>query len=82
MPLSKEKNRERMRQLRAVQPKLDNPTEFVQPNWLLHPTKNLSFHMRICPDYNPLHPGDHFDHCPLSNPKPIFPNSPDGRRYN
>ena len=38
------------------------------PDWLLHPNVHLAHHMRVCPDYDPLNPGDHFEHCKLSNP--------------
>ena len=62
MPLSKARNRERMRRLRSVQPKSGLPQWVVQPNYY------LLGHLRICPDYNPVQPKNHFDHCPFINP--------------
>lgn len=77
MPLSKERNRERMRQLRAVQPNL----EVVQPNVY------LAAHMKVYPQgFNPdgsyresySEKSDPFINPLLRPPEPL-PNCPDGR---
>uniref|UniRef100_A0A6M3IS23 Uncharacterized protein n=1 Tax=viral metagenome TaxID=1070528 RepID=A0A6M3IS23_9ZZZZ len=67
MPLSKERNRERMRVARSlVQPKPD--TAIPKPAWLVQPNAYLSGHMAYCPDYNPVKPSDHWKHCPFISP--------------
>ena len=79
MPLSKEKNRERMRLLRSVQPN----SEVVQPKPM---NRYLAVHIRgypegfnpdgsYCQDYDPkLDPSIN----PLLRPPCHLPNSPDG----
>ena len=63
MPLSKEKNRERMRAQR-----LGCTQAQVIPDWVLRPNTYLSGHMAYCPDYDPVQPGLHFEHCPFVDP--------------
>jgi len=38
------------------------------PDWVACPNQYLAGHLSVCPGYNPLDPGDHFDHCPYVNP--------------
>ena len=67
MPLSKARDRERKRKERAsVQPSFFS----VQPNpdWLVQPNQYLLGHLRVCPDYNPLEPREHWGTCPYVNP--------------
>ena len=63
MPLSKEKQRQWMKAHRQC-----HVIPSVIPNWVKHPNPYLAGHLAVCPDYNPEHPGDHFDHCPYVNP--------------
>ena len=60
MSLSKERNKERMRLLRSVQPKS------VLPAWVVQPNQYLKGHLSVCLDYT----GNikHFDNCPYINP--------------
>ena len=44
----------------CVQPKL--------PEWVAQPNRFLEAHLRVCPDYDPVIPRDHFDRCPYINP--------------
>lgn len=69
MPLSKERNRERMRLLRScvqpnsvanVQPKFDPFPEFVQPN------RYLAAHIRAYPEYEALRRAGTYD--PMKDP--------------
>jgi len=69
MPLSKERNRERMReQMRIKRAMLQPKSKMLQPDWIEHPNVYLAAHLRICPDYNPVQPSNHFDHCPYIDP--------------
>ena len=64
MPLSKAKQAEYMREYRkrSVIPKVDS----VIPNWVAQPNRYLQAHLNVCPDYNPVTPGNHFDRCPYT----------------
>ena len=77
MPLSKARDKERKRLERSVQPNSNPPTWIVQPN------PYLAAHLRVCPDYDPVQPNNHFEHCPYVNPslrpREPLPNCPDGR---
>jgi len=84
MPLSKVKNRERMREARRVQPKaavvqpkvdalqlkskgtkqVVSSKPPVQPNVNRYLTTRLS----VCPDYDVIKPGDHWETCKYINP--------------
>jgi len=74
MPLSKARDRERKRLAKV---RLENEVVYqpsVLPEWVAEPNAYLSGHLRVCPGYDPLHPGDHFDQCPFIDP--LFqPNS-------
>ena len=64
MPLSKIKKAEYMRERR----KQKSVGLSVIPNWVTNPNRYLASHLRVCPDYNPNQPSDHFEHCPYVNP--------------
>ena len=54
------------------------------PDWVVKPNRYLLAHLRVCPDYDPVRPGDHFKNCPYVNPLmrsvgPNLPNCPDER---
>ena len=74
MPLSKARDRERKRRERAsVQLSFSTvqPNFFwvhSKPEWLVQPNQYLLGHLRVCPDYNPLNPGEHWETCPYVNP--------------
>ncbi len=72
MPLSKEKKVEYQREYRRRQKLGITQAQIAQPpvipNWVLHPNAYLSGHLRYCPDYDPVQPGDHFEHCPFVDP--------------
>ena len=75
MPLSKARNRERMReQMRVKRQMLQPSSHSVIPDWVLHPNPYLLGHLSVCPDFNPVRPSDHFDHCPYINPLYVRPN--------
>ena len=76
MPLSKKRQAQWMRNYRkSVIPKSGS----VIPNWVAHPNRYLSAHLRVCPNYDPVKPSDHFEHCPYINPvkpsEPVIPKS-------
>ena len=63
MPLSKKRDKERKQQAKVFQPNSN-----LIPKWIAEPNKYLTGHMNYCSDYDPVKPGDHFDHCPFVNP--------------
>lgn len=68
MSLSKARDAERKRLARAknVQPNL--AVVQPKPDWQKNPNQYLLGHLSVCPDYEPVSPGDHFEHCPYVNP--------------
>ena len=93
MPLSKARMQERKRLDRAnVKPKpealqanstgMENLLDTTAPP-VVKPNQYLEAHLRVCPDYNPVKPKDHWQHCPyinpVLNPLDLLPNCPDGR---
>ena len=89
MPLSKKRQAQWMRNYRkSVIPKapvIPNQASVIPksgsviPNWVAHPNRYLSAHLRVCSDYDPVKPSDHFEHCPYINPvkpsEPVIPKS-------
>ena len=63
MPLSRARMRERKRSDRLnVKPKC------ALPEWIVKPNQYLQGHLRVCSDYDPLNPGEHWKTCPYVNP--------------
>ena len=67
MPLSKERNRERMREQMRLKRAMLQPNSML-PHWVLQPNAYLKAHMNYCPDYDPVQPDNHFEHCPYIIP--------------
>ena len=63
MPLSKEKQREVMRNHMRKKRKM-----FIPKVKALQPNRYVLGHLRVCPDYEVKHPGNHFEHCSYINP--------------
>ena len=65
MSLSKARMKELSQQRRdAKRQTYDKP----KPDWLLNPNRYLLGHLRVCPDYNPEAPQDHWERCLYVNP--------------
>jgi hypothetical protein len=59
MPLSKERQREWMKEYRKR-------SKTVIPSVI--PNPYLSAHLKVCPEYNVNKSGNHFEHCPYIDP--------------